>query len=162
MEIIYFLLIIMLFIEINSELINNPQLIGTGKYPFLLSTPSDDYNYLIIDLNGFKLNKKKGSVEKIYVTERYHNFFIYLNFSSHNNYLFDREINIYYKINYEPSISFEKLFNITELPYVDCSYYSPRGSMEQNDNIIFYGLSSNNNQAIIISFRIFFYINFMN
>ena len=110
MENIYFLLLI-LFIQtisqVNIRIKDNPIFLTEHENPFVLSTTDDlDYYYVITKGINLKINKKSGDIcnqsDNSFTSSNY----IYFFDNSNNNYIYYS--NEYYKINYNPSISFEK------------------------------------------------------
>ena len=63
--------------EIHLEIIKDPQPIENGECPFLLFTPSDDYNYLITSGKSFKLYKKMEQLKK-FMTQKIITIFLFI------------------------------------------------------------------------------------
>ena len=110
MENIYFLLLI-LFIQtisqVNIRIKDNPIFLTVHENPFVLSTTDDpDYYYVITKGINLKINKKSGDIcnqsDNSFTSSNY----IYFFDNSNNNYIYYS--NEYYKINYNPFISYEK------------------------------------------------------
>ena len=107
-----YLFLIILFIRINSIIINNPGYLGDNLYPFLLSHSDNDYNYIITSGNIIKIKVDSGnkvsqgeelnmitySSNDIFISDKVNNNFLYL---LNNN-------NKYYNITYESNIHFKE------------------------------------------------------
>ena len=87
---------------------NNPYLIGNGERPFLLSTESVDYNYIISSKHSFKLKKEEGTIDAIVEMNEfsYSSNFIHIVSKTFKNFIIDKESNKFYNINYGVSIEF--------------------------------------------------------
>ena len=106
---LYFLIFLFFFVK-DYEIINNPYLIGSGERPFLLSTKSADYNYVISSQQSFKLKREEGIINATFqMTDfSYSSKFIHVEGKGFKNFIIDKENNTFYAIFYEESIDFKK------------------------------------------------------
>ena len=137
MEKLFFIFIIIF--EIKTDIIDNPNLLGNGTYPFLLSSPYNETNFLITSEKIFRLNKENGSIETIYCNDifNYSQNSILIKDKSKNNFIYDKELDKYYKIEYK-SDGFGMIpidLNLTNDPNSIIF-----GSIVQDDYFIIYGL----------------------
>ena len=137
MEILFFIFIIIF--KIKTYIIDNPNLLGNGTYPFLLSTPYNETNFLITSEKIFRLNKENGSIETIYCNNifNYSQNSILIKDKSKNNFIYDKELDKYYKIEYK-SDDFGMIPIDLNLTNTQNSIIF--GSIVQDDYFIIYGL----------------------
>ena len=109
-------LIFLIFFEITYGIIYNPNFIGKGEFPFLLSTESAEYNYLISSNTSFNITKETGTTEKTYNNNfLYSSDFIHIFGKSYINLLCDKKSNNFYKISYVESITFDIISDYSNL-----------------------------------------------
>ena len=138
-------LFFLLFFQINSQIINNPCFLVESSYPFLLSTPTDDYYYMVISGESLKINKESNNVADSEDTMTYTSDFIYIFDNSNNNYIFYS--NKYYEIIYNPFISYKE--NIINPKPQDGNGNGVNnmhnvGSIAKDNDFIIYGYDNNN------------------
>ena len=145
MEILFFIFIFIF--EIKTDIINNPFNLGNGKYPFLLSSSYSRTNFLISSEKSYRINKEKGSIEKIDDKNsiNYSSNSILIKDRSNNNYIYDKESNKYYKIEYRNEVDDFLYYNIISLATqmtID-KKMNIIGSIAQDNVFIIYGLIEN-------------------
>ena len=106
----FYFLLILLFLKSSLQIKQNPIYLVDRKNPFVLSS-NDNYYYVITIGNNLKINQESGNMENN--TDNYadEESYIFIADNSYNNYLYYS--NEYYKIIYNPFLSYEKL-NINE------------------------------------------------
>ena len=154
---LYFLCIL-IFIEIKTDIINNPLHLDNRQYPFLLSISDNDYNYLITSGKSFQINTTNGLINETKNTISFPPNSILIKDKSNNNYLYDS--NNFYKIDYKDFISFNPIPKGSEITNPSSSIIII-GSIAKENNFIIYGLSdnklffSNNFEKIFVSEKLF-------
>ena len=134
-------LFFLLFFQINSQIINNPCFLVESSYPFLLSTPTDDYYYMVISGESLKINKESNNVADSEDTMTYTSDFIYIFDNSNNNYIYYS--NQYYKIIYEPFITFSTITVSSKSIYLGSYTMTNVGMIPRDNDFIIYGYYSN-------------------
>ena len=131
----FYFLLILLFLKSSLQIKQNPIYLVDRKNPFVLSS-NDNYYYVITIGNNLKINQESGNIENN--TDNYadEESYIFIADNSYNNYLYYS--NEYYKIIYDPFLSYEKL-NINEY----YSNFKPIGFISINNTIIIYGCYNN-------------------
>ena len=131
-------LFINFFIRIYSEIINNPISFVYIQYPIVLSTPDDDYYYLMTDKKQMKIDKNSGEiVDEIDETFDKLSESLYIADKNYNNYL----ININDKnfvINYAPFLNLTEI-TIDSLNFDGKDEVKIMGSIGQDEDFIIYG-----------------------
>ena len=59
------LIFIILFSHICTQIISNPRLIGNTDFPFLFSSPNNDYNYIMTSQKSYKIERSSGNIIRI-------------------------------------------------------------------------------------------------
>ena len=130
---LYFLFIVS-FIQINSQIIENPKFLDNSINPFVLST-NDDYYYVITIGKSLKINKESGKIEDTKKNYAVEEDYIFISDNSFNNYVYYSQK--YYKIKYNPSISYNEINK--DIPYDQNSKIKGAISKYNSDEIIIYG-----------------------
>ena len=88
MEKLYFLFLL-IFVQINSQIKENPILLIDGKNPFVLSTNDDDYYYVMAHKKYLKINKDTGMLESVMDSILDESeYYFYISDNLYQNYLF--------------------------------------------------------------------------
>ena len=136
----YFFILIILFNPLQSQIFNNPRMLGSNEYPFLFSPTNDDFNYILTSNKCYKINKDTSlvvwSIDKL----EYSSDVIYIVDKSNNIYLYFKNENKNYIIVYEPEVS----FTLSTFTF-DSSYSSMIfvGAIPENNDYIIYGKINN-------------------
>lgn len=143
MEKLYFLFLL-IFVQINSQIKENPILLIDGKNPFVLSTnDNDDYYYVMTHKKYLKINKDTGMLESVMDSILNESeYYFYISDNLYKNYLFHSER--YFEIIFNNSISFISLQEISfhSLKVNDQSKMIKVGGIVKNDDLIIYGFSN--------------------
>ena len=135
---IYFLSLF-LFIQTNSQIEENPICLVNSTNPFVLST-NDDYYYVITIGKNLKIKKESGIIENITDNGATVENYIFISDISYNNYIYIA--NIYFKIIYNPFISYEKIKIEQESIYPNMTT-AGFISINNTNDIIIYGYYNN-------------------
>ena len=143
MEKLYFLFLL-IFVQINSQIKENPILLIDGKNPFVLSTnDNDDYYYVMTHKKYLKINKDTGMLESVMDSILDESeYYFYISDNLYQNYLFHSER--YFEIIFNNGISFISLQEISfhSLQVNDQSKMIKVGGIVKNDDLIIYGFSN--------------------
>ena len=124
---------------INTQIFNNPRLISNTDFPFLFSSPNNDFNYILTSQKSFKLERRTGNIIGINNTMTYGSNVNYIVDSLNNIYLYLYHEQKYYKITYEPYISFQEASVSLQSKYQYISGMSIIGAFAKNNGFIIYG-----------------------
>ena len=91
-------LLLLLYIQENPQIIDNPRFLNNKPYPFELSS-NNDYYYVVTSGEILTIEKESGNIISRKNEINYTENFINIMDNSYNNYIYDS--NIYYKIVYE-------------------------------------------------------------
>ena len=91
----------------NIQIKKNPITLTNNENPFVLSTPDDDYYYVITKGKDLKINKESGDIDTIKVNSLTDSDYFYIFENSNNHYVYNSSK--YYKIIYNPFISYEEI-----------------------------------------------------
>ena len=133
-----FFIFITFFIKIYSEIINNPICLAEAKYPIVLSTPDDDYYYLITNTKNMKIKKGTGELVKEN-EETIGNLseYIYIADNQNNNFLINNNCKCY-KINYDNFLTLTQI-TIDSLKFEGQDEVKIMGSIARDEDFIIYG-----------------------
>ena len=101
----FYFLFVILFIQCNSQIKENPIFLVESIEPFVLST-NDNYYYVITLGKNFKINKESGNIEDISDNGASRANYIFVADNSNNNWVYYS--NAYFKIIYDPFLSYEE------------------------------------------------------
>ena len=125
-------LLLLLYIQENPQIIDNPRFLNNKPYPFVLSS-NNDYYYVVTSGEILTIEKESGNIivrkNEITYTENFKN----IADGSYNNYIYDS--NIYVKIVYEPYIYYHMNIIRDQMTNV--------GSIAKDNDFIIYGYNSN-------------------
>ena len=134
----FFLFIIIIFIQVYSSIFINPYELIDSSYPVLLSTSSNEYNYLVTSGKCLKITIEDGIIQETEDFVVYDQNFIFLYDNSHKNYIYYS--NKYYYIKYSPFASHEEI-SVSSKSKIPGNYPMVNiGSIAQNNEFIVYGL----------------------
>ena len=134
----FFLFIIIIFIQVYSPIFINPYELIDSSYPVLLSTSSNEYNYLVTSGKCLKITIEDGIIQETEDFVVYDQNFIFLYDNSHKNYIYYS--NKYYYIKYSPFASHEEI-SVSSKSKIPGNYPMVNiGSIAQNSEFIVYGL----------------------
>ena len=137
MDTIFFIFIFLL-IKINKATKNNPIFLTNSAYPILLSSTSDNYNYVITSEKSLKISRENGKVVSDSDSKNYNQNYIYMYDLSHNNYIYIPDK--YYLIKYNPFLSFQEI-EVNSISPFSSEAMKNIGSIAQNNEFILYGLN---------------------
>ena len=135
---LYFLFIT-LFIQSFSQIKQNPIFLVESIYPFVLST-NDNYYYVITMGKNLKIIKESGIIEDNSDNGAIRENYIFISDNSNNNWIYLS--NSYYKIIYEPFLSYDEFIIDQNSEYRDMTF-SGCISKYNIDEIIIYGYYQN-------------------
>ena len=137
MEKIYFLFFV-IFVQINSQIKENPIFLTNNAKPFILSTNDSDFYYVITEGESLKMNKESGIINmtKNYPIDTSNSYFFIVD-KAYNNYIYYK--NNYYKIKYETFISVEQIEFSKKLNDGGPINILPIGSISKDNDFIIYG-----------------------
>ena len=135
----FYFLFIILFIQSNSQIKQNPIFLVESIYPFVLST-NDNYYYVITLGKNLKINKESGIQVNVSDNGAVRENYIFVADNSYNNWVYYSKA--YYKIIYEPFLSYDEFIidqnsKYKNLEAVGCI------SKYNVDEIIIYGYYQN-------------------
>ena len=85
---------IIIFFETIKGMIKTPTLIKEGDFPFLLSTPKDGYNYILISGHSFRIKIESGEIDEFgFEKFLYPSNSIFIFDKSYHNYIYNNENN---------------------------------------------------------------------
>ena len=90
---LYFLFVVS-FIQINSQIIENPKFLDNSINPFVLSTnDNDDYYYVMTHKKYLKINKDTGMLESVMnSTLDESEYYFYISDNLYKNYFIQKDI----------------------------------------------------------------------
>ena len=135
---LYFLFIT-LFIQSFSQIKQNPIFLVESVDPFVLST-NDNYYYVITMGKNLKINKESGIIEDISDNGAIRENYIFISDNSNNNWIYLS--NSFYKIIYDPFLSYDEFIIDQNSGYRDTTF-SGCISKYNIDEIIIYGYYQN-------------------
>ena len=152
MEKLYFLFLLIL-VQINSQIKENPIILIEEKNPVVLSTIDDDYYYVMAERNYIKIEKDSGSLEDIMssLIDESENYF-YFTDNLYRNYLFHSEK--YFLILFDVKKEF---IYFEEIPVDSLQKNGPSnmikvgGIIKNDDDFIIYGYSGEGDCLIFAS-----------
>ena len=142
-----YLSFIILIIQINSLIINNPINLGIYSSPFLLSYSNNNYNYIITSGKIIKMNGEDGTFQELggisnIITYSSNDKFIVDR--NNNNYIYLLVNNKYYEITYETNFNFGELTPILETKYRGYgNQMTIIGTIPLDEGFIIFGRDSN-------------------
>ena len=137
-----FLLVILFDKTIIIQIKKNPITLTNNENPFVLSTPDDDYYYVITKGKDLKINKESGDIDTIKVNSLTDSDYFYIFENSNNHYVYNSSK--YYEIIYNPFISYREI-SVNAKPQTRESDESRPlimtnvGSIAQDEEFIIYG-----------------------
>ena len=142
-----FFLFIALFIQ-TTQINENPKILAEVPYPIVLSTNESNFYYIIAEGKSMKIEKESGNILEMSENEFNMLNYLYIVDNSNNNYLCSLNSNEYYKIIYDPIILYDKFLIDSNIGGFDIVRV---GSLSENNNLIIYGYSNEDNSLVFIS-----------
>ena len=143
-----FFLFIALFFQTNSQINENPKILAEVPYPIVLSANESNFYYIIAEGKSMKIEKESGNILEMSDNEFNMLNYLYIVDNSNNNYLCSLNSNEYYKIIYDPIILYDKFLIDSNISGFDIARV---GSLSENNNLIIYGYSNEDNSLVFIS-----------
>ena len=134
----YYFIFILFFSLSNSQIFNNPRNLDNNSYPFVFFSPSDDFDYIFTSGKCIKIERSTGNIIRINETINYSSDTIFIVDKSNISYLYLYNKNTYYKITYDPQISFQSFTVRNEPKSVKTYKVSIIGAISKNDGFIIY------------------------
>ena len=130
----FYFLFIILFIQFNLKIKQNPIFLVESIYPFVLST-NNNYYYVITLGKNLKINKESGILEDISDNGAVRENYIFVADNSNNNWVYYTKE--YFKIIYDPFLSYEEFGIEQNSVYRDLISVGCISKYNSNDIIIY-------------------------
>ena len=138
-------IILYIVLSFTYCIIDNPISLGEEKYPILLFTENDDYDYLLTQKKCLKINKYNKDVSETKDFIEYGKNYISIHDNSNKNYLYNEKDNNFYYIIFEPFCSYEEFqLGSTEEGAPNYGQITYEGSIALDNDFIVYGQTDKN------------------